>query len=199
MKIGLEADFNTTEHTSYVSAPSNEMHCNPRENEEWHELQRRKEAMLRSRRQDTRVTNIETTDPLMRREEEFLRIGENKKPRHVENKYQRIDEAELLDMLARKFKDYRFWPLKALKEEVQQPEAYLREVLSKIAVLVKTGQAANTWTLKPSAAAAVNLTDDEMSKYETEFQNAKENEIAPGADVSEDDDDDDDDGMEDVV
>lgn len=39
--------------------------------------------------------------------------------------------------------------MKALRAELQQPEAYLRETLEKVAVLAKSGRFATQWSLKP--------------------------------------------------
>lgn len=39
--------------------------------------------------------------------------------------------------------------MKALRTELQQPEAYLRETLEKVAVLAKSGRFATQWSLKP--------------------------------------------------
>lgn len=38
--------------------------------------------------------------------------------------------------------------MKALRNELQQPEAYLRETLEKVAVLAKSGRFATQWSLK---------------------------------------------------
>lgn len=38
--------------------------------------------------------------------------------------------------------------MKALRAELQQPEAYLRETLEKVAVLAKSGRFATQWSLK---------------------------------------------------
>jgi transcription initiation factor TFIIF subunit beta len=101
-----------------------------------------------------------------------------------------------MDLLAQAFAKHPFWPMKALKEEVRQPEAYLREVLNKIAFLTRNGVYANTWHLKPSVVGAVELTDADMAKYEQEImQSVKPEDVAP--DVGTEDDDDDD--MEDVL
>jgi hypothetical protein len=37
-----------------------------------------------------------------------------------------------------------------LRERTQQPEAYLKEVLSEIAVLTRSGEFSGTWELKPN-------------------------------------------------
>lgn len=39
--------------------------------------------------------------------------------------------------------------MKALRAELQQPEAYLRETLDRIAVLAKSGRFATQWSLRP--------------------------------------------------
>src|SRR5436190_24181551 len=56
---------------------------------------------------------------------------------------------ELLDALFECFKSYEFWTLKGLREHLNQPEAYLKETLENIAVLLKAGPFALKWTLKP--------------------------------------------------
>ena len=46
------------------------------------------------------------------------------------------------------FKEYEFWPLKALKERTKQPEAYLKQTLEMVAYLVRSGPHAATWHLR---------------------------------------------------
>ncbi|KAF2136393.1 uncharacterized protein K452DRAFT_322443 [Aplosporella prunicola CBS 121167] len=118
-------------------------------------------------------------------------IGTKPKAKAQENKYARIPQNELLDMLLQHFKEYRYWPIKSLKEKTQQPESYLRETLAKIATLVRTGQYANTWMLNPEAEVA-NYADVEMAAVK---------EMAPEPEFAEDEEDEDegDDEMVDVV
>lgn len=66
------------------------------------------------------------------------------------NKAARIPRNELIDMLHAAFDEWKYWPLKTLKARVQQPEAYLKEVLSDMAVLIKSGPRAGTWMRKSS-------------------------------------------------
>ncbi|ORY00256.1 transcription initiation factor IIF, beta subunit-domain-containing protein [Clohesyomyces aquaticus] len=61
------------------------------------------------------------------------------------NKAARIPKNELIDLLHSKFDEFAFWPMKALKKATKQPEAYLKEVLTDIADLVKTGSFAACW------------------------------------------------------
>ena len=53
-----------------------------------------------------------------------------------------------MDHLADCFKRFSYWPLKALKAELRQPEAYLKSVLEEVAVLIRNGPHANTWALR---------------------------------------------------
>lgn len=80
--------------------------------------------------------------------------------------------------------------MKALRAELQQPEAYLRETLEKIAVLAKSGPFSTQWSLKP---------ENKIANY-----SGAGDAVAPDAgeesDTGMDDDDDDDDvKFEDVV
>lgn len=49
------------------------------------------------------------------------------------------------------FKRYNYWPLKSLKAELNQPEAYLKQTLELVAHLVRQGSHAMTWQLKPES------------------------------------------------
>lgn len=88
-----------------------------------------------------------------------------------------MPQNELLDVLFGLFRQYQYWPFKVLKAKTQQPEAYLKQTLEMIAHLVKSGDYAMTWELKPEA---------KQSNYAMSYGDAKA-ELAPGADdVSED-------------
>ncbi|KAK7726065.1 hypothetical protein SLS57_003655 [Botryosphaeria dothidea] len=110
------------------------------------------------------------------------------KPKSQDNKFARIPQNQLLDMLLKLFQEYKYWPIKALKDRTRQPEAYLRETLSKIATLVRTGQFANTWMLNKDA---------EESNYLANLEDVKE-EMAPEPEFGEDDDEGDEE-MEDAL
>ncbi|RQM05217.1 hypothetical protein DH86_00004234, partial [Scytalidium sp. 3C] len=65
------------------------------------------------------------------------------------SKTARMPQNELLDKIFECFRRYNYWSMKALRAELQQPEAYLRETLEKVAVLAKSGRFATQWSLKP--------------------------------------------------
>ena len=59
----------------------------------------------------------------------------------------RISRNELLDALFRAFQERERWSIKALRERTQQPEAYLKEVLSEVAFLHRSGEFNGNWEL----------------------------------------------------
>lgn len=79
----------------------------------------------------------------------FQRTGVPQRAKAQEQKAARIPQNELLDLIYDCFKRYNYWSMKALKAELNQPEAYLKSTLEMVAELVKSGRFANTWTLKP--------------------------------------------------
>lgn len=62
-----------------------------------------------------------------------------------------MPQNELLDLIYACFREYRYWPFKSLKDRLRQPEAYLKQTLEIVGHLVKSGDFANTWELKPEA------------------------------------------------
>lgn len=112
-----------------------------------------------------------------------IMIEAKAKPKAQDNKFARIPQNELLDMLLKSFQEYKYWPIKALKDKTRQPEAYLRETLTKVATLVRTGPFANNWMLKP---------EFEEANYAHFANSAVKEEMAPAPEYDDDDDDGDD-------
>lgn len=90
-----------------------------------------------------------------------------------------MPQNELLDLIYQCFREYKYWPFKTLKARLRQPEAYLKQTLEMVAHLVKSGDFAMTWELKPEAME---------SNYANalSYGNAKE-ELPPGTDYNFDD------------
>jgi transcription initiation factor TFIIF subunit beta len=72
-------------------------------------------------------------------------IRSDKKRKNQLNKYARLPRNELLDILHKCFDAHMYWPMATLKAHVKQPEAYLKEVLPTIGVLMKSGPFAAKW------------------------------------------------------
>ncbi|KAB5581104.1 putative transcription initiation factor [Coniochaeta sp. 2T2.1] len=120
----------------------------------------------------------------------FIKTGEAPKPKRTDNKTTRMPENELVDALHACFRQYNFWSMKALRSHLRQPEAYLREVLDKLAVLMRTGDFANHYQLKPEFKEL-------LAREQPESVPAGD--TAAPAPVGEDDEDDEDIKMEDVT
>ena len=96
-------------------------------------------------------------------------MSRNTKPQDM--KAARMPQNELLDLIGECFKRYNYWPLKSLRAELNQPEAYLKQTLEKVAQLVRQGPHAMTWQLKPESK--ISAYADAQS-----YEHAKD-EIAP--------------------
>lgn len=104
------------------------------------------------------------------------------KPKKGETvKAARIPKDQLLDLIFECFRQYQYWPMKALRQKTQQPDAYLRQVLEEVAVLIKSGRFANNYALSDA--------------YKDKSADAKEEAAA----AAEGDDDDEEEEMEDVL
>ena len=60
-----------------------------------------------------------------------------------------MTQSELRDKIFQCYDKFTYWSMKAFKQTLNQPEAWLRENLDELAVLHKTGRFANHWELKP--------------------------------------------------
>jgi transcription initiation factor TFIIF subunit beta len=65
-----------------------------------------------------------------------------------ENRAARVPRNVLIDKLLELFKEHRIWGLRDLKIKVEQPEAYVRDVLLEVAFMWKNGDWNGKWELK---------------------------------------------------
>ncbi|KAF9446860.1 hypothetical protein P691DRAFT_732490 [Macrolepiota fuliginosa MF-IS2] len=70
------------------------------------------------------------------------------KPQKGFERMARIPRNQLLDQLFTHFRETPRWGLRPLRDKTQQPEAYLKEVLSEIAFLHRSGEHNGMWELK---------------------------------------------------
>ncbi|KAI1197556.1 transcription initiation factor IIF, beta subunit-domain-containing protein [Nemania serpens] len=73
---------------------------------------------------------------------------QKKNKKQKEEKAARLPQSELRDRIFQCYDQYAYWSLKAFKQALRQPEAWLRENLEELAVLHKSGRFANYWELK---------------------------------------------------
>lgn len=86
----------------------------------------------------------------------------NKK--QVKEKAVRIPQDQLLDALDKCFRRYKYWSLKALRQELKQPEAYIKQTLEQIAVLVRSGDFAMNYMLRPEYAVEKGVKEEEVKQ-----------------------------------
>lgn len=107
------------------------------------------------------------------------------KPRTQENKATRRERNVLLDEIFGLFREYSHWKFADIKARTNQPEQYLKETLEMVAHLVRTGDFAMTWELKPEAREA-NYADAMLTQMADEngsFKNELEDDNAGGSDI----------------
>ncbi|KAL8952949.1 MAG: hypothetical protein Q9222_001168 [Ikaeria aurantiellina] len=186
--------------TALVGQIQTEVNCLPVENAEYKQAMdaRTREAMSKPRR-ETKMVEKEPDGrvyaPTGLRQPNAFETGFTKQTKPTAGKGQhykaaRIAANDLKDMIFNCFRKYNYWPIRAMKNELDQPETYLRQVLEEVAQLVRNGPFANCWQLRPEYK-------------ESSYENVKE-EAAPVADSmdikdTESADDEDDIKMEDVL
>ncbi|KAI9925026.1 hypothetical protein ASPWEDRAFT_45159 [Aspergillus wentii DTO 134E9] len=172
-------------HTALVGSISEEFNCLPVENEEFAQIsERRALEALKPKRETVFIDKVpgkllQPRNALPGEKGAFVQATKPTKLRPQENKTTRMPQNELLDLIYQCFREFKYWPFKNLRARLQQPEAYLKQTLEMVAHLVKSGDFAMTWELKPEA---------KESNYMNAlaYGNAKE-ELPPGADFNFDD------------
>ncbi|KAL9030560.1 MAG: hypothetical protein Q9196_001321 [Gyalolechia fulgens] len=145
--------------TALVGQIQTEVNCLPVENAEYKRtMDARTRAAMAKTRRETKLVEREPHGrvyaPTGLRQSNPFEMGFTKKAKPNAAKVQqykaaRIPANELKDLIFECFKDYTYWPIRALKQKLDQPENYLRQVLDEIAHLVRNGTFANSWQLKP--------------------------------------------------
>ncbi|KAI3076350.1 hypothetical protein CBS147339_5184 [Penicillium roqueforti] len=165
-------------HTALAGAVSEEFNCLPVENEEFRRIsEKRALEALKPRKETVFIDKIpgkiiQARHALPTERGQFVQATRPSKGKSQENKSTRMPQNELLDLIFQCFREFKYWPFKTLKARLAQPEAYLKQTLEMVAHLVKAGDFAMTWELKPEAT---------HSQYSNAMDNAKA-ELPPGAD-----------------
>ncbi|KAF9894629.1 hypothetical protein FE257_006517 [Aspergillus nanangensis] len=166
--------------TALVGSVSEEFNCLPVENAEFQRLSEQKALQaLKPKRETVFIDKVpgkllQPRNVLPGDKGAFVQATRPAKLKPQENKSTRMPQNELLDLIYQCFREYKYWPTKTLKARLRQPEAYLKQTLEMVAHLVKSGDFAMTWELKPEA---------KESSYAMAYGEAKE-ELAPGTDYN---------------
>ncbi|TFY63542.1 hypothetical protein EVJ58_g3198 [Rhodofomes roseus] len=127
-----------------------------------------------------------------------------RKPKPAKGQFERMARMprnQLLDELFRHFQERERWSIKVLRDRTQQPEAYLKEVLSEIADLNRSGEFNGTWELKQTfrgEGVKAEQVPGPSGGLGTEAGQAGDGVKDEDFDDFDDDDDDDEDDMEEV-
>lgn len=99
--------------------------------------------------------------------------GAGNKKKAIKEKAVRMEKAALLDALKMCFKEYTYWSLKALRQRLRQPEAYIKETLDEIATLMRQGDFVQNYKLKPEYKMLMEEGGEDMSGVKEELAVAK--------------------------
>ncbi|KAJ5222878.1 uncharacterized protein N7469_009118 [Penicillium citrinum] len=171
-------------HTALVGQASQEFNCLPVENEEFRMISEKRALEALKPKKETMFIKqlpgkiLQERHALPTDKGTFVQATKPLKAKPQENKYTRMPQNELLDRIFACFREYQYWPFKALKARLMQPEAYLKQTLEMVAHLVKSGDFAMTWELKPEA---------QQTNY-AQMPHAVKAEMAPGDNIDSDDD-----------
>lgn len=109
-----------------------------------------------------------------------------KKPKE---KAVRMDQQQLYDAIYRCFGKYKYWRLSAFRKELHQPEAYIKATLETVANLVRAGDFAGCWMLKPEYAQMQKIDQSQVKEESANIESAAEDGTDGGTgDELEDDD-----------
>ncbi|OKL58405.1 hypothetical protein UA08_06093 [Talaromyces atroroseus] len=164
--------------TALVGKVADEFNCMPVENAEYQRISEAKAFKALEPREKVQLIDLrQHKGPNVREVAAgniggFVQQAKQPKPRAQENKATRRERNVLLDEIFGLFREYSHWKFADIKARTNQPEQYLKETLEMVAHLVRTGDFAMTWELKPEAR-------------ETNYANAilAEEENAAGSDI----------------
>ncbi|KAL0255375.1 hypothetical protein I308_100179 [Cryptococcus tetragattii IND107] len=104
-------------------------------------------------------------------------------------RFARLERHELTDRIFQCFRDHPYWALGALKQTLEQPDAWLREVLRDVAEQVKEGQYQGYWQLKPVWREDAWKGGENGESVKNEVK--EEGDVKPDIDEGDDEDEDD--------
>ncbi|KAL9121820.1 MAG: hypothetical protein Q9187_001627 [Circinaria calcarea] len=142
--------------TAIIGQVQREINCLPVENDDYHRVMDEiARQALKPKKETQFVTGTnKLPDPATLYAPAFTSFIKTTGPsrgKTQEIKAARMPQNELIDLIYDCFTRYNYWPLKSLKAELNQPEAYLKQTLEMVAQLVRTGPHAMTWQLKPES------------------------------------------------
>lgn len=112
--------------------------------------------------------------------------GKKKVPKE---KAVRMDQEQLYDAVYKCFGRYRYWRLSAFRKELHQPEAFIKSTLDRVANLVRTGDFAGCYVLKPEYVHMMSIDQSQVKEESANIESAAEDGTDGGTGDELDDDD----------
>ena len=155
--------------TAIAGTVTSEFDCVPVQNKEYLDVEARRtnqllkvperqQATIIQGRSGPRPTNMYLTmaEKASINKQSLLRRQKAKDKRTA-----RVERKNLINELFEHFKQHKVWALRDLNALVQQPEAYLREILTEIAYMHKQGDFSGKWQLRDEFVNTFELDDVE--------------------------------------
>ncbi|KAF2161810.1 hypothetical protein M409DRAFT_27866 [Zasmidium cellare ATCC 36951] len=117
------------------------------------------------------------------------RPGKGFKKKEPKEKNVRMPEDKLLDALQQCFRQYPYWSMSALRGHLRQPDVWIKEVLDKIAVLVRSGDFTGNYKLNDNTARLLNISDLELKEEAAPIKSEVESDQGTGDEMGDDDED----------
>ncbi|KAI4233456.1 MAG: hypothetical protein L6R40_007053 [Gallowayella cf. fulva] len=182
--------------TALLGQIQTEVNCLPVENTNYKRIMdARAKAALAKPRRETKMVERQPQGrvyaPTGLRQANAFESGFTKLAKPMPGKGQHLKAArlprnELKDLIFGCFKRFKYWAVRTMKKELDQPETYLKEVLEEVAVMARSGFYANHWQLRP--------------EYEDPSNDNVKSEVAPAVEGAGDSEDEDENvKMEDVI
>jgi transcription initiation factor TFIIF subunit beta len=143
--------------TSIEGKVEQECHLNPVLNDDYrHMLQQRTVEANRPRRTvqvvDSHAGNVQIGLVQHSREADLVKMYS--RPRsgdgsQLDNRRERLPEAEVLNLIFKAFERYPLWTLKSITDYTHQPTSYVRDLLNRVAIYNTRGPNKNMYELRP--------------------------------------------------
>ncbi|KAK4507456.1 hypothetical protein PRZ48_001191 [Zasmidium cellare] len=115
--------------------------------------------------------------------------GKGLKKKEPKEKNVRMPEDKLLDALQHCFRQYSYWSMSALRAQLRQPDVWIKEVLDKIAVLVRSGDFTGTYKLNDNTARLLNIAGSDLKEEAAPIKSEVESDQGTGDEMGDDDED----------
>ena len=165
--------------TAITGIVGREFEMAPVKNREYHAIENQyTKAMLKQPEKNTatfvrdnRLGRLEPTMTAIERQKD-AKARQAIKQAAKDNRSARLSKEKLIDELSKLFQKYRIWGLSQIKQEIPQPESWLRENLQEIAHMHTRGDFNGKWELNDDLKVRPDFLKSEMEapKFESDIE-----------------------------